>query len=290
MLTITACIGLPASGKTTFALEELAKNPHWLVRVNKDDLRAMTNNSVWSKWNEKMILEIRDTIITEALMSGKHVIVDDTNLNPVHITRFREIARSLAHKNVQVVIKDFRHVPIETCIERDKARAKPVGEDVIRKMAKDFMAHYTPDDSMIIVQDKTLPFIIIVDIDWTVARKSDRSPYDYSRVMEDTPYTDIIELLKVLYESFTIWFVSGREESCRKQTEEWLDKHIPFTYEFLHMRALNDWRGDDIVKHEIASEIAKKWYIHTVFDDRNRVVDMWRKAGIRCLQVQPWDF
>ena len=112
-----------------------------------------------------MILEIRDTIITEALMSGKHVIVDDTNLNPVHITRFREIARSLAHKNVQVVIKDFRHVSIETCIERDKARAKSVGEDVIRKMAKDFMAHYTPDDSMIIIQDKKLLPIIIVDID-----------------------------------------------------------------------------------------------------------------------------
>lgn len=290
MLTITACIGLPGSGKTTYSLEEVAKNPYWLVRVNKDDLRAMCSNWVYSKSNEHFILEIRDTIITEALMNGNHVIVDDTNLNPIHILRFKEIAKTLAHKKVQVVIKDFRDVPIEVCIARDAARSKPVGEEVIRKMANDFMSHYTPDDSLVIVQDKALQPIIIVDIDWTVACKSDRSPYDYSRVMEDTPYTDIIVLLTTLYESFKIWFVSGREESCRKQTTEWLDKHIPFWYEFLHMRALNDWRGDDIVKHEIASEIAKKWYIFAVFDDRDRVVRAWRKAWIRCLQVQEWDF
>lgn len=53
------------------------------------------------------------------------------------------------------------------------------------------------------------------------------------------------------------------------------------------MRSANDARSDDIVKHEIAQQIAKDWYIYAVFDDRNRVVDMWRKAGIRCLQVAP---
>ena len=90
-------------------------------------------------------------------MNGKHVIVDDTNLNPIHILRFKE--------NVQVVIKDFRDVPIEVCIQRDAARDKPVGEEVIRKRANDFMKHHTPEDKMIIKNDSTKEPIIIVDID-----------------------------------------------------------------------------------------------------------------------------
>jgi predicted kinase len=98
-------------------------------------------------------------------MSGKHVIVDDTNLNPIHFMRFKEIAKQLAHKNVQVLVKDFRDVPIEECIRRDAERDNPVGETVIRKMATDFMKHYTKEEDILINQDITKPKAIIVDID-----------------------------------------------------------------------------------------------------------------------------
>ena len=291
MLTITACIGLPGSGKTRYAIQEIVKNPYGLVRVSKDDLRQMCNNGVYSKVNEHLILEIRDTIITEALMAGNHVIVDDTNLNPIHLIRFREIAKTLAHKNVQLVIKDFRDVPIDVCIARDAARDKPVGEAVIRKMAQDFMKHHTPENKITIDNNKRNPFIILVDIDGTVACKWDRSPFDWTKVMEDNPYTDVIDLLEVIANSgFNIGFVTGREESCRNETTLWLQWNIPFRYEFLKMRASKDKRWDDVVKHEIASQIAKNYYIFAVFDDRNRVVEMWRKAGIRCYQVQEWNF
>ena len=291
MLTITACIGLPGSGKTRYTIQEIVKNPYGLVRVSKDDLRQMCNNGVYSKVNEHLILEIRDTIITEALMAGNHVIVDDTNLNPIHIIRFKEIAKTLAHKNVQVVVKDFRDVPIDVCIARDAARDKPVGEIVIRKMAQDFMKHHTPENEITIDNNKRNPFIVLVDIDGTVACKWDRSPFDYSKVMEDTPYEDVITLLEAINTSwFNIGFVTGREESCRNETTQWLQNNIPFRYEFLKMRALKDKRWDDVVKHEIASQIAKNYYIFAVFDDRNRVVEMWRKAGIRCYQVQEWNF
>ena len=290
MLKLIICMWLPGSGKTTYALQEVDKNPYGVVRVNKDDLRAMCSNSHYSKDLESLILEIRDTIITESLMSGKHVIVDDTNLNLIHIERFKQIAKTLAHKNVKIEIKDFRYVPIEECIRRDAKRDKPVGEAVIRKMAQDFMKHYKPEDSFIIIQDNTKPAMLIVDIDGTVACKSDRSPYDYSRVMEDTPHTDIISLLQTLAIKYRIWFVTWREETCKDETTAWLAEHIPFKYSFLKMRSLWDTRWDQIVKHEIAQQIVKDWYIAAVFDDRNRVVDMWRKAGIRCLQVAPWNF
>lgn len=141
---------------------------------------------------------MQDTLITEALMSSKHVIVDDTNMNPFHLERFREIAKTLAHRNVQIEIKDFRDVPVEECIRRDAKRPKPVGEKVIKEMAKKYLEHYKPESEYVIIQDKNKPAMLIVDIDGTVACKSDRSPYDYSRVMEDSPYTDIISLLQTL--------------------------------------------------------------------------------------------
>lgn len=44
MLKLIVCMGLPGSGKTTYALKEINKNPYGIVRVNKDDLRTMCNN------------------------------------------------------------------------------------------------------------------------------------------------------------------------------------------------------------------------------------------------------
>jgi len=47
--------GLPASGKSTYAKELVAKG-NW-KRINKDDLRAMLDCSKWSKANEKFVLQ-----------------------------------------------------------------------------------------------------------------------------------------------------------------------------------------------------------------------------------------
>jgi predicted kinase len=59
--------GLPASGKSTWAKAQQAKDPN-TVRVNKDDLRAMLHNSKWSSKNEKQVLRIRDEVIMDSLL------------------------------------------------------------------------------------------------------------------------------------------------------------------------------------------------------------------------------
>ncbi|MFP5226446.1 MAG: AAA family ATPase, partial [Acidobacteriota bacterium] len=70
----------------------MAEIPGAYKRVNKDDLRAMLDSGRWSRENEKMVLQFRDHIIVEALKSGKHVIVDDTNLALKHEGRLRQLA------------------------------------------------------------------------------------------------------------------------------------------------------------------------------------------------------
>ena len=62
--------GLPASGKSTWAKEQVIASGGRTKRVNKDDLRAMIDNSVWSKQNEKNILAVRDFITKHYLLLG----------------------------------------------------------------------------------------------------------------------------------------------------------------------------------------------------------------------------
>lgn len=140
-----------------------------------------------------------------------------------------------------------------------------------------------------IQQDNRLTPAIIVDIDWTIADKWNRSPYDYSKVSEDTPHEDTIKLIRDLSKVYKVLFVSWRNFSCAIDTVKWLDKYVIDDYR-LYMRPEWDKRKDSYVKYEILQELVKEYYIEYVFDDRDRVVKMWREAWLRCLQVAPWDF
>ena len=144
---------------------------------------------------------------------------------------------------------------------------------------------------MKVIQNPTLPHAIIVDIDGTIADKWARDPYDWSKVSEDTPYTDIITLIMFFADTpHEIIFVSGRSEECRADTCDWIGRHTPLWNFELYMRKAWDRRKDSIIKYEILQDLIKEYYIAYVFDDRDQVVEMWRDAGLRCLQVAPGNF
>ena len=57
------------------------------------------------------------------------------------------------------------------------------------------------------------------------------------------------------------------------------------------MREKGDHRGDEIVKKEIYDNQIKPIYdVMCVFDDRDKVVKMWRDEGLLCCQVYYGDF
>lgn len=85
---------------------------------------------------EKACTQAQHKTIEALLRADYHVISDDTNLNAVYFTELLRVA--IACQAV-VIIKDFTHVPIEVCIQRDAARVNPVGEKVIRKMWENFL-------------------------------------------------------------------------------------------------------------------------------------------------------
>lgn len=273
--------GLPASGKTAFAKTLVMSDGNW-IRVNKDDLRNMLHGGKWSSGREKKIIACERTLVGTLLGEGKNVVVDDTNLNPTHERYFKGLAKS---HNADFEIKEF-DTPLEECIKRDNARPNGVGETVIRRMYNQYLkpapAKYTPDPM--------LQPAIVCDIDGTLAHMHDRSPYDWSKVGNDMVDIPIAWLTSILFRSVSVILVSGRDASCGKETRDWLAKN-GICYTKLIMRKEGDNRPDEVVKEEIFNEnIRGNYNVRFVLDDRNKVVDMWRQLGLKCLQVAEGDF
>ncbi len=284
--------GLPASGKSTWSKQLIQENPGVYKRINKDDLRAMLDDSHWSKGNEKFVLHARDTLIKYALSEGKHVIVDDTNLHPRHEIRIRQLVdnyKKETGQQIQVEIKFFE-VSVEECIKRDLKRPISVGERVIRRMYRDFIAPKIVQQEKAIAQDENLPKAVICDLDGTLALLN-RNPYDASNCDKDELNDPVANIVKTFKEAgHQIVLVSGRSDEFKPQTLVFLEKNkIP--YDALLMRRAADKRKDSEVKLEIyEQQIKDKYYIDFVLDDRNQVVDMWRSLGLVCCQVAPGDF
>ena len=192
------------------------------------------------------------------------------------------------------------------CIQRDKYRDDSVGEAVIRKQAEQLTVlrkkfKFQPETLTRNAvfqrdQDATLPRCILVDIDGTVADKGDRMPFAWHRVGEDSPKWPIIRLVNAMQTAgYVIVFFSGRDSVCRPETITWLNTHFGWQhgtdYE-LFMRPGQDNRQDAIIKQELFQQyILGRYYVEFVVDDRQQVVDMWRRTlGLTCVQVDYGDF
>jgi phosphoglycolate phosphatase-like HAD superfamily hydrolase len=141
----------------------------------------------------------------------------------------------------------------------------------------------------------------LFDIDGTLADCSHRlhhiqaSPKDwrtfFAECKGDFPIPHMVKLATVLCDADQeIVYVSGRSDECRDETVAWLIRNgLPESA--LYMRKAGDYRADDIVKGELLDQIiADDWQPVMAFDDRDRVVKMWRERGIPCAQVAAGDF
>ena len=118
----------------------------------------------------------------------------------------------------------------------------------------------------------------------------------FAGVPNDTVNKPVLEVLeRFQFEGFKIIFSSGRPERCRADTVQWFYKHTDLfedtkAGETLYMRQDGDFRRDDIVKQEILDKYIDKDRVLFVLDDRDQVVDMWRRNGLTCFQVAEGDF
>ena len=135
--------------------------------------------------------------------------------------------------------------------------------------------------------------IWLFDLDGTLALMDGRSPFEWDRVGEDLPNPAVIRIVRMItLAGEPLGFISGRMEQCRQQTTDWLTSHTVLpSVPHLWMRKDDDFRPDEIIKREIYyNEIAPRWDVQGIFDDRNKVVAMWRSLGLTCFQVADGDF
>lgn len=266
--------GLPAGGKSTKAKELVADG---VVRVNRDLLREMMNFGAFK--HEDMVVDIEQFVVRNYLSKNRDVVVDDCNLNPANEEMWATIAKENNAK-FEVIYID---TDVETCIERDALREKKVGEHVIRNMALQYG---------LVKMDKP---IVICDIDGTIADIKHRLHYvqgetkdwkEFFEAMYDDRVREDVEtmLMKEVLDGHEIIFVSARPEEYRQETEGFLSM-VGVKYTYLLMRPSGDKREDSIVKTNIYNKFLKNLKIVRVYDDRPRVIRMWRELGLEVVDV-----
>ena len=153
---------------------------------------------------------------------------------------------------------------------------------------------------------------IVFDLDGTLSNDEHRAHYltgdkkDWDAYFDacdgDMPHTHIVTVLKALsHQGHDIEIWTGRSERVRDKTIAWLAEQGITVYpppglatrgvETLRMRPEGDLRPDTVLKHEWLEQARERGEAPDLaFDDRDRVVEMWRAAGIPCCQVAPGKF
>lgn len=150
--------------------------------------------------------------------------------------------------------------------------------------------------------------LYIFDLDGTLALIEHRRHYVsdgrrdwpafYKACVDDVPNEPVIRVMEYLRRFADVWIFSGRSDEVAAQTIDWLAKHTSFMrWDLLHgyvltMREAGDYTPDDELKKQWLDNmlVEDRQRLAAVFDDRDRVVKMWRDAGVACFQVAPGEF
>jgi len=134
------------------------------------------------------------------------------------------------------------------------------------------------------------------DLDGTLCNVNHRRQYVATKprnwdawnkgLINDVPNVAVQKVFQALRndQDVDMIIVSGRSDDYKEQTIKWLTDNEIF-YDEIYMRKYKDHRDDAVVKGEIADEIEKTHNILGVFDDRQRVVNMWIERGIWVFDV-----
>jgi hypothetical protein len=124
-------------------------------------------------------------------------------------------------------------------------------------------------------------------IDWSVL-------HDPENIKLDLPNVPVVAMCTLLYDSgASIYIFSGRSDRTKLATKLWLEQH-DIKYHKLVMRPSSKkemYISDQVLKKNMLDDhCADLSQVLGVFDDRQKVVDMWRENGLTCFQVDYGDF
>ena len=300
---ITICVGIPSSGKSTWSKEQVKYKLDKTVRLCRDDYRMMLKQAaVLDHKGETLVTDLVRKAVVSSINMGYDVIIDATNVNRKYLED--DILFYQKYGNVKFRVFD---ISLSKAKERDATREATVGEKVIKKMWDQYRSLIDSgfdlystrpkleriENTMVIKDyDMEKEDAVIFDLDGTLAHNNGKRGYfDWTKVEIDD-HDEIIREILYSFElnDYKILIVSGRDGASLEPTERWLIKNA-IEYDGIFLRPEGDYRKDTVVKTEIYEQYIKpKYNVLCVFEDRKKVVDMWRGLGIKCLQVIDGDY
>ena len=303
MSKLLILVGAPGSGKSTFARYFLRTEDNW-IRVNRDDFRLMQfGDSLMIPFYEERISKMVEASVLTLLKSDTNVIIDATN------TSLRTI-QDMIHTYTEYADISFKvfDLPVNELVKRCDKRYEETGKFISKSVVERNVANlkhtlekfdFAPIPRKVQVattsyatQDKNLPKAVICDLDGTLSLLNGRDPYNAATCDNDLLNEPVAAALKMAkQQGYQVILLSGREDKFREPTVRFLNKH-QIGYDLLLMRTSNDFRKDNIIKRELfEGEIQGQYFVEFLLDDRNQVVDMWRKdLHLPCFQVNYGDF
>lgn len=115
--------------------------------------------------------------------------------------------------------------------------------------------------------------------------------FDAKNIKLDLPNIPVIVAFKAMQKAgHRMVIFSGRSDATAKATFAWLDK-FGIEPDMIRMRTTGSYAPDDKLKEAWLQDLLDDDEdVLCTFDDRDKVVDMWRQNGITCFQVAPGNF
>ena len=129
-------VGIPGSGKSTYAEEYIKNNPN-TIHLSSDQIREELWGNEATQGDNNEVFSLMQSRAIEALNNGQSVVYDATN-----VTRKDRAGIIAACPKFAKIECHIVWAPIEICIERDAARERTVGKEVIDRMLKRFQSPY----------------------------------------------------------------------------------------------------------------------------------------------------
>lgn len=139
----------------------------------------------------------------------------------------------------------------------------------------------------------------IVDIDWCISderirrsRYMDHETWNidwkwyFDRVSDDAPFKQLYPLLL----ANKIIFLTWRNESTKKETMDWINRHFPNLDYSIMFRPDNNRDSAPVLKENYIKELINRWIMpHSIafaIDDDINIIEMYKKYFIKTIHIQ----
>lgn len=289
-MKLVVLVGPPGSGKSTLALSEQYNK---YVYINQD-IQGKGHLGLFE---------------TEVGLR-RDIIVDRMGFNKQQRERYLAPAKAAGYETQIIVLHENRETCFKRCVERIGFHQTIHTPQNANDALDTFFTKYerpTLDEADAVEFRYPTPSMklhaVICDIDGTMANidhrlhfvrtegKKDWKNFLLDRNVEQDGINEWCRTItNTLRPNHIIVMCSGRTDNLRKTTKAWLEKN-KVQHDELFMRHRSDHRTDHIIKEILLDfEILTRYNVKFAIDDRQQVVDMWRRRDIVCLQCHEGNF